>query len=205
MALFEAHGICTSASATGSCWRTSTSRSTPGTLTGIMGPNGAGKTTCFNVLTGLYAPDRGEIALRRRRHHRPRAAQRSRGAASRARSRRSTCSTTTRRSTTSLVALPRGARARRSTRGATSRATAAAQDEAAAVLERVGLRGRERVPRAATWPTASGARWRSALALADASRGILFLDEPTSGLGADGTARLAELVAELKRDADDRR
>jgi branched-chain amino acid transport system ATP-binding protein len=28
---------------------------------------------------------------------------------------------------------------------------------------------------------------------------MLFLDEPTSGLGADGTARLAELVQELRR------
>ena len=37
-----------------------------------------------------------------------------------------------------------------------------------------------------------------ALALASGPR-ILFLDEPTSGLGAEGTARLAELVAELKR------
>ena len=29
---------------------------------------------------------------------------------------------------------------------------------------------------------------------------ILFLDEPTSGLGTEGMVRLAELVAELKRD-----
>ncbi len=28
---------------------------------------------------------------------------------------------------------------------------------------------------------------------------LLFLDEPTAGLGAEGTARLAELIAELKR------
>jgi branched-chain amino acid transport system ATP-binding protein len=32
-----------------------------GQLSGIMGPNGAGKTTCFNVLTGRYAPDRGQV------------------------------------------------------------------------------------------------------------------------------------------------
>jgi branched-chain amino acid transport system ATP-binding protein len=29
---------------------------------------------------------------------------------------------------------------------------------------------------------------------------LLFLDEPTAGLGADGTARLADLITELKRD-----
>src|SRR5512147_3036966 len=34
-----------------------------GSLTGIMGPNGAGKTTCFNCLTGLHAPDRGDIRM----------------------------------------------------------------------------------------------------------------------------------------------
>ena len=30
-------------------------------ISGIMGPNGAGKTTCFNVLTGRYKPDRGQV------------------------------------------------------------------------------------------------------------------------------------------------
>jgi len=30
-------------------------------LSGIMGPNGAGKTTCFNVLTGRYKPNRGQV------------------------------------------------------------------------------------------------------------------------------------------------
>lgn len=34
-----------------------------GELYGLIGPNGAGKTTVFNLLTGVYKPDRGQIFL----------------------------------------------------------------------------------------------------------------------------------------------
>lgn len=39
----------------------------PGEIYGLIGPNGAGKTTFFNVLTGLYQPDRGKFIFDRAR------------------------------------------------------------------------------------------------------------------------------------------
>ncbi|HEV8310610.1 MAG TPA: ABC transporter ATP-binding protein [Methylomirabilota bacterium] len=35
-----------------------------GVIASIIGPNGAGKTTLFNVFTGIYAPEDGDVAIR---------------------------------------------------------------------------------------------------------------------------------------------
>ncbi|MFA5180367.1 MAG: ABC transporter ATP-binding protein [Syntrophales bacterium] len=34
-----------------------------GAITGVIGPNGAGKTTLFNIATGLYSQDEGDVYL----------------------------------------------------------------------------------------------------------------------------------------------
>lgn len=39
----------------------------PHSITGLIGPNGSGKSTCFNVISGFYRKDRGEIYFQERK------------------------------------------------------------------------------------------------------------------------------------------
>ena len=167
-----------------------------GQLRGIMGPNGAGKTTCFNVLTGRFKPDRGRVTFD---------GDDITGLAPRA----VACRGISRSFQVMnlfdeyaaidnvVIALP----AVRAIGWSMLRDLARqrhAYDEAADVLKRVGLAGKEHV---ASRSLSYGERRALEIGVALAARPkMLFLDEPTAGLGIEGTARLADLVRTLKRD-----
>ncbi|MBD3365709.1 ATP-binding cassette domain-containing protein [candidate division WOR-3 bacterium] len=166
-----------------------------GRLSGIMGPNGAGKTTCFHVLTGRYKPNRGTILF---------AGEDITGLPPRVIARKGVS-----RSfqiinlfdeytalDNVLIAVPE-VRARGFNvihnvgRGSTE------MDKAEAILERVGLKGKE-YEHSKSLPYGDRRALEIAVALATEPC-ILFLDEPTSGMGTEATARLMELVTELKQ------
>ena len=166
-----------------------------GRLSGIMGPNGAGKTTCFNVLTGRHAPDAGSVRFagvditglpprRIARHGISRSFQ------------VMNLFDDDSALDNVVIALPRvrrqGFRPWRDLRS-----DSVAEQQAASVLARVGLAGKEHA-KAKGLSYGERRALEIAVALAAEPR-LLFLDEPTAGLGSEGTARLAELIAELKR------
>lgn len=167
-----------------------------GQLSGIMGPNGAGKSTCFNVLTGQYKPDGGKVMFE--------------GQDITGLSPRIIAGLGIARSfqimnlfdefsviENILVAIPdsigRSFNPLHDIQG-----NSEAMDRAAAVLDRVGLKGREYAI-AGSLPYGERRALEIGVALASDPR-LLFLDEPTQGLGANGTALLADLIKELKRN-----
>jgi len=166
-----------------------------GQLMGIMGPNGAGKTTCFNVLTGMFRPDRGRVTF---------AGEDITGLAPRQIAGKGISRSFQIMNLFNeysaldnlLVAMPQ-VRRQGLNWWRDLGADSAAQDKAAAVLARVGLKGKERIE-ARNLSYGDRRALEIGVALATEPR-MLFLDEPTAGLGAEGTARLAELVAQLKR------
>ena len=166
-----------------------------GQLAGIMGPNGAGKTTCFNVLTGRYKPDRGRVTFAGEDITGLSPREIARKGISRSFQIMNLFDSYTALDNV-LVATPhvrkQGFNPWRDL-GADSKA----QGLAAAVLERVGLKGKEYVL-ASSLSYGERRALEIGVALAAEPR-MLFLDEPTAGLGAEGTARLAELVKTLKR------
>ena len=162
-----------------------------GRLAGIMGPNGAGKTTCFNLLTGRYKPDRGQVLFD--------------GRDITGLPPRKIAALGVSRSFQSInlfdefsvlenvmIALPE-VRAQGFNVARDLLADRAAAARASAVLAKVGLAGKERL-RARDLAYGERRALEIGVALAPEPR-ILFLDEPTSGLGTEATLRLADRIA----------
>jgi branched-chain amino acid transport system ATP-binding protein len=159
-----------------------------GRLSGIMGPNGAGKTTCFNLLTGRHAPDRGRIVFEGRDITGLRPHQIARLGISRSFQVMNLFDDYTALENV-LMATPEVRR-----RGFSMLGSFGGESD---VLARVGLAGREDV-RAKDLAYGDRRALEIGVALAAQPR-LLFLDEPTAGLGAEATARIARLIAELKQ------
>jgi len=166
-----------------------------GELTGIMGPNGAGKTTCFNVLTGRFKPDRGTVRFAGEDITGLSPRQIARKGLSRSFQIMNLFDHETALDNV-LIALP-SLRAQGFSMWRDLGRDHAARDAAYAVLERVGLARKADAPASAL---SYGERRALEIGVALAANPrLLFLDEPTAGLGAEGTARIAELIAQLKR------
>ena len=165
-----------------------------GEVHGIMGPNGAGKTTCFHVLTGRYKPDGGRVTFR---------GEDVTGLAPRHIARRGIARSFQVMNLfddysaleNAVIATPE-LRARGFDALADATSVAAARERATAVLADVGLSGREHV-RAKSLSYGDRRALEIGVALA-ADPKLLFLDEPTAGLGAEGLARVAELIRRLR-------
>jgi branched-chain amino acid transport system ATP-binding protein len=167
-----------------------------GELHAIIGPNGAGKTTLISQLTGQLRPDAGTIHFAGRDITRLPAYRRS--ALGLARSFQITSLLP------DFTALDNVALAAQAHDGHSFRFWADARKEthlrnaALAALTRVGLQGRADV---LVSRLSHGEQRELELAVALATKPqLLLLDEPMAGLGVTESARMVQLLQELRRE-----
>jgi branched-chain amino acid transport system ATP-binding protein len=158
----------------------------------VIGPNGAGKTTLINVLTGEVPPTGGAVRLAGHDITRLRSWERARLGLAHVYQRAELFAPLSARENVALAVAARQGPYR------VFRAPPRSEHaEADAMLERVGLAGREGVPVRAL---SHGERRQLELAVALAQRPrALLLDEPTAGMSPVETARITELIAGLDR------
>ena len=172
-----------------------------GEIFGLIGPNGAGKTTLFNVLTGIYAADAGELVFNGKRidGFKPhRVAQH--GIARTFQNIRLFSSMTALEN----VMVGRHLRTRTGVLGAVLRTIHAIAEEQAIVqrahelLDYCGLAARAN-DLARDLPYGDQRRLEIARALATEPL-LLALDEPAAGMNATETAALKELLERIRAD-----
>ena len=158
----------------------------PGELVGIIGPNGSGKSTLFEIISGFYHPDAGEVRLDGRRltglspDH--------------------VCRLGVARTFQKLRPFAGMSVVDNVMVGALTRTRDVrhARERARTLLERVGL-GDKALDHARTLSTGQRKRLELARALATEPR-VLLLDEVTGGVDQRSIPGLVQLVRELHRD-----
>lgn len=155
----------------------------PGELVGVIGPNGAGKSTLFEVISGFYRPDAGEVRLD--------------GTRLTGLSPDRICRLGVARTFQKLRPFPGMTALQNVMVGALTRTrdVGAAREQAAGILERVGLADKAGA-HARTLSTGQRKRLELARALATAPR-VLLLDEVTGGVDQRSIPGLVRLVREL--------
>ncbi len=157
-----------------------------GRIVGLIGPNGAGKTTLFNVITGLYRPDEGDLVFAGESLlHTPPHRVVGRGIA------RTFQNVELFRTMTVLENVLVGAH---------SRHRLHAETYAREVLDYVGLTELARRP-VAGLPFGTQKRVELARALVAEPR-LLLLDEPAGGLNHAEVGELGEFIRRLRADFD---
>jgi len=172
-----------------------------GEIYGLIGPNGAGKTTLFNLLTGIYPPDRGCFIFEGRDLSglKPdRVAER--GIARTFQNIRLFANL----SAVENVMIGRHVRTRAGVIGAIFHDSATRAEEAgierraAELLDYVGIRNRAN-DAAGSLPYGDQRRLEIARALATDPR-LLALDEPAAGMNATETVALRSLLERIRKD-----
>jgi branched-chain amino acid transport system permease protein len=170
-----------------------------GEILGLIGPNGAGKSTMFNLITGVYRADAGEIAFRGERIDRLRPGQIARRGIGRTFQHVNLIAAM---SVLDNVALGAHLRGRQGTVAAMFHAErkeeARLLSEAARELERVGLGGHLFEP-AGSLPLGQQRIVEIARALC-ADPVLLLLDEPAAGLRYAEKQALAQLLRRLRAE-----
>jgi branched-chain amino acid transport system ATP-binding protein len=165
-------------------------------LSGIVGPNGAGKTTLFNILTGKYKPDRGQVIFDGIKitglpiHKIARL-----GIARSFQIMNLFDEYTVLENIT--VALP-GLRMRQFDTMHNVPTDSVLEQEAFSILERIGL-AKDAYAESKSLSYGKRRALEIGVALASNPR-MLFLDEPTQGLGAEQRHHLTDLIHTVKED-----
>lgn len=164
-------------------------------LHALIGPNGAGKTTAFNLISGLFAPQRGSVALEGREVGGLAPSDVTRAGIGRSFQITNLFPDLTVQENVRLACQARDAR--RFDPWFSAASLARVDDEARAIIATMGLAGIE-TARAGDLSYGGQRLLDMALALATRPR-LLLLDEPLAGLAAAERERVGNLIHAISR------